>query len=133
MDRLTERLTKLAAYEDIGTVEEFKRLSDADKEIKQNGYDICTIQGPCEYHLGYPKKQEPLTVEELRQMDGLPVYTITGLHLPCPNDKWWGIVYLVPESKIILLYGVNKQRAVEFEAYGKTWLAYRSKPEVETE
>ena len=71
------------------------------------------------------EKNEPLTLDELREMDGKPVWIEYIGELTCPSQ--WGIV----DEKM------NKCGNTEFEfpfedepedSYGKTWLAYRRKP-----
>ena len=58
------------------------------------------------------KKAEPLTLDELRKMDGEPVWCVSlGAELSRGNG--WYI-------------GVNNWF---MNGYGKTWLAYRQKPE----
>lgn len=58
------------------------------------------------------QKNAPLTLEELRQMDGEPVWVVTqngGKWVIASGAYWWDSAR-------------NKE-------YGKTWLAYRRKPE----
>lgn len=62
-------------------------------------------------------KNEPLTLAELRKMDGEPVYIVSG------DVSWWDIVgyssnYLILRSGEVLPY----------KRYGE-WLAFRQKPE----
>ena len=78
----------------------------------------------------------PLTLDELRRMDGEPVWVkeIT----PEPIDgNYWGLVD--PDLVCVGGYGVGailstatdgKSRSAQtpFSDYGKTWLAYRTKP-----
>lgn len=65
---------------------------------------------------------DPLTLEELRQMDGEPVW-IEGNP---PLIGQWAIMYGGSEFFIQFNAGCNAMIA---EEYGKTWLAYRRKPE----
>ncbi len=65
----------------------------------------------------------PLTLEELREMDGEPVWVV-----PLNDFDILPANYLVNayEEQIV----VDKFGAyLDFEDYGKTWLAYRRKPE----
>lgn len=65
----------------------------------------------------------PLSLEELREMDGEPVF-IVRLESDNPADRDWSLVDL----KYDMCRTVTGGLAV-FELYGKTWLAYRRKPE----
>lgn len=70
---------------------------------------------------------EPLTYEQLQQMDGEPVY-ITGKHL-APS---WDIVAIDYDHDWPIVYFHYKYRgALQRNGYGKTWRAYRRKPESE--
>ena len=68
------------------------------------------------------KKVEPLTLEELRKMDGEPVYIVE-------NTEYWSIVNGFGRNGVYLLSYGNPDDFGSFELYGKTWLAYRQKPE----
>ena len=72
--------------------------------------------------LRYPTNP-PLTLEELREMDGEPVWVV-----PLNDFDILPANYLVNayEEQIV----VDKFGAyLDFEDYGKTWLAYRRRPE----
>ena len=72
------------------------------------------------------KKVEPLTLEELRKMDGEPVYIVE-------NTEYWSIVNGFGRNGVYLLSYGNPDDFGSFELYGKTWLAYRQKPEEGTD
>ena len=66
------------------------------------------------------KKVEPLTLDELRKMDGEPVWVQSpGI----PEYGRWAIVEGVGENCLFL------HDDFTCHDYGKTWLAYRQKPE----
>ena len=73
------------------------------------------------------KKVEPLTLDELRQMDGEPVWCeiyIKG------QPSFYGIVH--GETVTGFISGDDKPANLaitNFGAYGLAWLAYRQKPE----
>ena len=67
------------------------------------------------------KKVEPLTMDELRQMDGEPVWVQSP---GVPEYGRWAIVEGVGENCLFL------HDDFTCHDYGKTWLAYRSKKEV---
>lgn len=64
---------------------------------------------------------EPLTLEELRGMDGEPVW----VHRLEDNQGWWVAIKSTERDKVTTDYGGY----FEFADYGKTWLAYRRPPE----
>ena len=63
---------------------------------------------------------EPLTLDELRQMDGEPVWVQSP---GVPEYGRWAIVEGVGENCLFL------RDDFTCHDYGKTWLAYRQKPE----
>ena len=68
------------------------------------------------------KKVEPLTLDELRQMEGQPVYIVE-------NTEYWAIVNSFDQAGVYLLSYGNPDDYGYFDLYGKTWLAHRQKPE----
>ena len=68
------------------------------------------------------KKVEPLTLDELREMEGQPVYIVE-------NTEYWAIVNSFDQTGVYLLSYGNPDDYGYFGLYGKTWLAYRQKPE----
>ena len=66
------------------------------------------------------KKVEPLTLDELREMDGEPVWVQSP---GVPEYGRWAIVEGVGENCLFL------RDDFTCHDYGKTWLAYRQKPE----
>ena len=68
------------------------------------------------------KKVEPLTLDELRKMDGEPVWVQSP---GVPEYGRWAIVEGVGENCLFL------HDDFTCHDYGKTWLAYRQNPEEE--
>ena len=68
------------------------------------------------------KKMEPLTLSELRQMNGEPVWVQSP---GVPEYGRWAIVEGVGENCLFL------RDDFTCHDYGKTWLAYLQKPEEE--
>ena len=64
-------------------------------------------------------KNEPLTLEELRDMPCEPVYIVVG----CAS--WWDIVSYAGMEYLYL----KVEGSFPFRDYGKNWTAYRQKPE----
>jgi hypothetical protein len=77
---------------------------------------------------------EPLTLDELKQMDGEPVYIVT-LENQLENPPYWAIVGISESDSRyqdgIVLYNKTQGDWGGVELYGKTWLAYRHKPKEE--
>lgn len=63
---------------------------------------------------------DPLTLDELREMDGEPVWICD----PDGTDGMWALVDLEHA-----LCRTAKGGIAIFDTYGKSWLAYRRKPE----
>ena len=78
------------------------------------------------------EKNEPLTLDELRQMDGEPVYVVT-LDNPLENQPYWAIAGINSNDSRyqngVALYNRVQRDWGAFDLYGDTWLAYRRKPE----
>lgn len=70
-----------------------------------------------------PPPNAPLTLEELREMDGEPVW-LTPLGEDF-EDGWYIIISIDKQR----LHCFQLYSMLFFEHYGKTWLAYRRKPE----
>lgn len=68
----------------------------------------------------YEPPNPPLTVDELREMDGMPVWVCE----PNGANGVWGLVDL--EYQMIRLHGGG---LAVWENNDKSWLAYRRKPE----
>lgn len=72
-----------------------------------------------------PEYDEPLTLEELREMVGKPVWTITlGA-----DEEYYAIVAGVDDEDVHFLSMFRKDDCGSIDLYGDTWLAYRRKPE----
>ena len=61
---------------------------------------------------------EPITLEELRKMDGEPIYIVYG------DVAWWDIVSFSVQDWLYLA----REEELRYSRYGE-WLAYRQKPE----
>ena len=75
-----------------------------------------------------PPPNAPLTLDELREMDGEPVWMSTR------RLSEWCIVHSfhsddVIGGGIIVTRRTAEKRTYSYADYGKTWLAYRRKPE----
>lgn len=74
-------------------------------------------------------QNEPLTIEELRKMDGEPVW---GKSLITDKPGEWFIVRIVVMSKAWFIACAGATQGFgDKDTYGTTWLAYRRPPEGE--
>lgn len=72
---------------------------------------------------------EPLTLEELREMKGQPVWTVTtGLD---GSGRWELVCDVDYEDVLEMASCVDGFYAIEMDTYGSTWTAYRRPPEGE--
>ena len=63
---------------------------------------------------------EPLTIEQLREMDGEPVWIVdVGPH------KWYGPGWAIVDRDNCLVRTAKNWNPVFFERYGEWWIAYR--------
>lgn len=108
-------------------------FKQADKSLAKNPYEnarICAFRQALELILGAPAitppPNDPLTLGELREMDGEKIFVhyIDGLYTDEDGAYFGKFEQLVRECN-------GKLTACELplEYYGKTWLAYRRKPE----
>ena len=75
------------------------------------------------------ERNAPLTLDELRQIDGEPVFLVDLVHKSDPKvpDLWGGwIVFTKHDQNGFIPRGGG---FFSNDGYGKTWLAYRQKPE----
>lgn len=71
---------------------------------------------------------KPLTLEQLREMDGKPVFIINKSNHPENNRSCWEIISTI-QDEILYLKGAGKycyrlDNYATLDKYGKTWLAY---------
>lgn len=75
------------------------------------------------------KRNEPLTLKELRKMEGQPVWTVTkGISDP---GRWELVIGAECEDRLEMADGAEGNYEIETDSYGKTWLAYRRPPKEE--
>ena len=68
-------------------------------------------------------QDKPLTLDELRKMDGEPVW----VEFQDGSGGCWGLVHITVFTHIVFANGLYCTVGKPY--YGKTWLAYRQKPE----
>ena len=71
-------------------------------------------------------QDKALTLEQLRQMDGEPVWIVL---LNIAKQSRYEIVTEVHEDGIWMVCADDDNDYAAFGLYGKTWLAYARKPE----
>lgn len=78
-----------------------------------------------DYHIGESTEMIPLTLEQLRKMDGQPVWCKSLIN----GKSEWAIIRIVEMSKtwFIALAGAS-QGFGDKDTYGKTWLAHAYPP-----
>ena len=126
-------IDRLAAYEDSGLtpdeVAEYQHLCETYVEagLDYKFVQICidaTKRGvTIEQIMELGSSNDPLTLDELREMDGEPVWVV-----PLNDFEILPANYLVnayAEQIVVDKFGAY----LDFEDYGKTWLAYRRRPE----
>ena len=69
------------------------------------------------------RKNDPLTLDELRKMDGEPVW----VEFQDGSGGCWGLVHITMFNHVVFANGLYCTVGKPY--YGKTWLAYRQKPE----
>ena len=78
------------------------------------------IVGWIKYTPTLPSPNELLTIEQLREMDGEPVWIVdVGPH------KWYGPCWAIVERDNCLVRTAKSWNPVFFKRYGERWLAYR--------
>lgn len=77
----------------------------------------------------YKDPNAPLTLDELREMDGEPVWIVHTDYTPF-GKEYWGIVR-DGFSGLLKCFVATRHGDIRllYREYGKTWLAYRRKPE----
>ena len=74
----------------------------------------------------HKEENEPLTLEQLREMDGEPVWIVdVGPH------KWYGPGWAIVDRDNCLVRTAKNWNPVFFERYGERLIAYRCPPEGE--
>ena len=67
---------------------------------------------------------EPLTIQQLREMDGDPVWIVD-----IGGRNWYGPGWAIVDRENNLVRTVKNWNPVFFEKYGERWLAYCRPPE----
>lgn len=131
--RYGEEIDRLAAYE--GTGLEPDEIADVQECLQPipfgRFHDIMNAER--DGRLEVPLPNDPLSREQLMQMDGEPVFCVDKLN---PDNNSYGIVCAPPYYPYVKAirgwgYKINHFEFGSNDTYGLTWLAYRRKPEEE--
>ena len=133
---LVERLNAYSSqYQNHGgiTAEAADRIEQLHTELTKERIDntnligeLATVAAERDRYKAERENPQPLTLEELRRMDGEPIW---GESLISGKPGEWSVLRVVEMSKIwFIAFAGATQGFGDKDSYGKTWLAYRSKP-----
>ena len=121
---------RLAAYEDTGLEPENSRqhaLQTGVCPMCEDCPDGCPVEAPNDSR--NKQENEPLTLDEMNALDHEPIYVLhTG-------GKWTMNGWHIATASSYQNHGRcdleidNGNTIIDMQNYGKTWLAYRRKPE----
>ena len=115
MVRAIEQLRQAMEACDLGALslpDQIDALMDAGKAVLQ---EVSTLTPP----------NEPLTIEQLREMDGEPVW----VEFEDGSGGLWGIVHITIFAQIVFANGLHCTIGERY--YGKSYKVYRRPPEGE--
>lgn len=112
-------------------------LRQADKALAKDPYAnarVCAFRLALELIMDAPTiappPNDPLTLDELREMDGEPVWISPVKENGKVLARWMLVSGYNPKKDIYLFApSSNITQGYDGKSYGKTWLAYRRKPE----
>lgn len=126
VERYKEAMAKLAAYEDTELEPEEVAVLEAKNEVLAQENDRLKAENKRLHeenfwltgHKGQEKEEEkPLTLEELRELDGQPVW------VSYEDRTEWGIV-----KGTIIYLPAGEYCSIREEGFGEYWKAYRHPP-----
>ena len=95
-------------------------------KVKKNSHEITCPQCQSKIAILLPESNEPLTWDELKQMEGKPVWVEYGTF----SDSGWAFISEISEQgciEFLLPWGLRL--VMQKGAIGKTWQAYRKERE----
>lgn len=96
---------------------------DAEMSVEEHD-DLCAVELAMAWsRRDQQQSNDPLPLEELREMRGDPVYVVNG------KSSWWDIVDFVAGGWLYLR--VANKTGLAIDSYSNAWLAYRRKPEAQ--
>ena len=111
------------------TIEEaIKVLRTESIELGGNAVSVCRFWEALDMAIAAlrqqdARKNDPLTLDELRQMDGEPVW----VEFQDGSGGCWGLVHITVFTHIVFANGLYCTVGKPY--FGKTWMTYRRKPE----
>lgn len=78
-------------------------------------------------------ENKPLSIEELRGLDGCPVWICSLEQNKEILEDWYQFVYEHKEFLAFFMFGNECEETFRISNHGKTWLAYRRKPDAKEE
>ena len=108
--------------------EAIKVLRTESVEIGGNAVSVCRFWEALDMAIAAlrqqdARKNDPLTLDELRQMDGEPVW----VEFQDGSGGCWGLVHIAMFTHIVFANGLFCTVGKPY--FGKTWMTYRRKPE----
>ena len=117
------------------TIQLAKKAADAWRNTdtyRQAAQIIDMLISALEGDITLTPPNEPLTLEELREMNGEPVYVVPANEYS-ELGKWCVISIGDSDDYSCALVPGVEYWSWKFEGYGEQWLAYRRPPEGETD
>ena len=105
-------------------------LDEAKKWLEENCENLYTRMAVFGLMQSMPtvdyqeEPNEPLTLDQLREMDGEPVYIHSDIF---PEDCGWRVI---ARADVLRIYFTDRT-SLSLTDYGKSWIAYRRPPEGE--
>ena len=116
-DKLVENLRLIATCWSVSpfvSKEKHEGAADMLREVEREVKEAPTLTPP----------NEPLTIEQLREMDGEPVWFVD-----IKGRKWYPPGWAIVDRENCLVRLVKSWNPIFFEKYGEWWIAYRRPPE----
>ena len=100
------------------------RAIDADRLLKMMSHwkpymDMDKVRKAVQNMPTLTPPNEPMTIEQLREMDGEPVWIVDS-----EGRNWYGPGWAIVDRENNLVRTVKNWNPVFFEKYGERWLAY---------
>lgn len=113
---------------------EYYGVFEGEKAKQAAVYDACELAAAALRAQAEAERNDPLTLEELREMGGEPVWISGGKDDDIIVNAYGAVdfKYYNPENPVIWWIGGELESVPNIENYGKTWMAYRRKKEETT-
>ena len=108
---------------DCGCVAPAEKVNNFDGFYKPDEQEDALNRAISAWNRRAQPANEPLTLDELRGMDGEPVWVVCGIYAD------WRIQEFIDEGAYKGFIKFSDRSAEPISDYGKNWLAYRYPPE----